>query len=268
MKFKELFYIFGLRPRPKTYGYRIARVELPDDGAVDYAHWLYHAEGETAVSANELAELRRFLRAGDFAIDIGAHIGDTTLPIALACGANGLVLAFEPNKYVFEVLVATTRLNTAKTHIVPLPYAVTATAGRFVFRYSDASFANGGQFSNISIWRHGHSFPLEVEGRPLQTILADYAAWLPRLRYIKIDVEGNELPLLRAIEDVIAAHRPYLKLEIYKHSPEQQRRELFDLVGKYRYAIHRVENGALFGECLGEADVMRWRHFDIFAVPQ
>ena len=267
MKAKELFHILGFRPKPKTHGYRIARVDLPGDGPVDYVHWLYHAEGETAVSAAEVAELRRFLRPGDLAIDIGAHIGDTTLPMALACGPEGLVLAFEPNKHVFEGLAATAKLNTGKTRIVPLPYAVTETAGHFTFHYSDASFANGGQFSGVSVWRHGHSFPLEVEGRPLQTILADYAERLPRLRYIKIDVEGSELTLLRGIEDVIAAHRPYLRLEVYKRSPEQTRRELFALVGKHGYAIHRVTDGSLFGERIGEDDVMRWRHFDIFAVP-
>jgi FkbM family methyltransferase len=268
MKFKELFYILGLRQRPKTHGYRILRTDLPGDGPVDYAHWLFYAEGEKAVSAAEVADLRRFLRPGDFAIDIGAHIGDTTLPMALACGAQGLVLAFEPNKYVFEGLLATSKLNTGKTHIVPLPYAVTETAGRFTFRYSNASYDNGGQFRDVSIWRHGHSFPLEVEGRPLPAILADYNEWLPRLRYIKIDIEGGELSLLRANEELIAAHRPYLRLEVYQRSPEHLRRELFKFVAKHGYAIHHVESNTLFGERLGEADTMRWRHFDIFAVPE
>jgi FkbM family methyltransferase len=268
MKFREIFYILGLRPRTKTHGYRIAHIELPDDGAVDYAHWLYHAEGETAVSAAELVDLRRFLREGDLAIDIGAHIGDTALPIALACGASGLVLAFEPNPHVFDVLCATSKLNTAKTHIVPLPYAVTEKAGRFVFHYSDASYANGGQFSGVSIWRHGHSFPLDVEGRPLQLLLSDYAKWLPRLRYIKIDVEGNELSLLHTIEDVIAAYRPHLRLEVYKLSPAEQRIEMFRFISGHGYTIHRVEDETLFGERLDEHDATRWQHFDIFAVPQ
>ena len=268
MKFKEFFYILGLRPRAKTHGYRIAQIKLPDYGTVDYAHWLYHTEDQTAVSAAELADLQSFLHEGDMAIDIGAHIGDTALPMALACGATGLVLAFEPNPHVFEVLVATSKLNKAKTHIVPLPYAVTEKAGRFVFQYSDASYANGGQFSGVSIWRHGHSFPLEVEGRPLQWFLSDYAKWLPRLRYIKIDVEGNELSLLRTIEDVIVARRPYLRLEVYKHSPAKKRVELFRFISGHGYSIHRIEDQMLFGERLDERDATRFRHFDILAVPQ
>jgi FkbM family methyltransferase len=270
MKFKELFYILGFRPRSVAHGYRVERLELPDDGTVEYAHWLYHKDGEAGVSEAEVAELRQFLRAGDFAIDIGAHIGDTTLPMALACGVQGLVLAFEPNPFVYEVLVATSRLNPAKTNIVPLPYAVTERPGRFVFRYSDSSYANGGQFTDIPIWRHGHSFPLEVEGRPLQPLLAEqYTDRLPRLRYIKIDVEGNELSLLRSIEHLIATHRPFLRLEVYKHAPEQQRRDMFRFIAGHGYAIHRADNGIkLFGEPLGETDVMRWRHYDIFAVPQ
>jgi FkbM family methyltransferase len=47
---------------------------------------------------------QRFLTKGAVAIDIGAHTGDTTVPMALAAGNTGLVLAFEPNQYVYKIL--------------------------------------------------------------------------------------------------------------------------------------------------------------------
>jgi len=270
MKPKHLLRIIGLRPKPVKYGHSIERVELPDDGVVEFARWLCPGNDSWSVSAGELADLRRFLREGDFAIDIGAHVGDSTLPIALACGASGLVLAFEPNPAVFEVLKVTSGLNRAKTNIVPQPYAVTDRAGTFRFQYSDRNYSNGGQFANISIWRHGHAFPLDVEGRPLQSIVGNnYAERLSRLRYIKVDVEGGELALLRSIAGIISEWRPYLKLEVYKRTRAEQRRDLFQFITRQGYAIQKVEEGVtLFGEQLTERDVMRWRHYDIFAIPR
>ena len=270
MKPKHLLSMLGLRPKPVKYGHRIERVELPEDGVIEFARWLHPSDEGWSVSAGEVADLRRFLREGDFAIDIGAHVGDSTLPIALACGASGLVLAFEPNPAVFEVLKVTSGLNRAKANIIPLPYAVTERPGTFRFLYSDRSYGNGGQFAEVSIWRHGHTFPLDVEGRPLQTILEkDHAGRLPRLRYIKMDVEGGELILLRSIENILSAWRPYLKLEVFKRLQAAQRRELFDFVARCGYTIHKVEESVtLFGEQVTERDVMRWRHYDIFAVPR
>lgn len=267
MKPREIIYALGLRPPPVMHAHCVRRAQLADDGPVEYAHWHYHRDGECAVRGEEVADLRRFLRKGDFAIDIGAHIGDTALPIALACGAEGLVLALEPNPHVFDVLCTTSRLNRSKTNIVPLPYAATETAGRFVFRYSDPSYANGGRFAGLSVWRHFHSFPLTVEGRTLASILALHAERLPRLRYIKIDIEGDELRLLRSIEPLLVAHRPYVKTEIHRHACERDRRDIFRLLGRAGYTLRHVESHTLFGDELTEQDVLRWPHFDVFAVP-
>ena len=54
--------------------------------------------------------IRQFVSPGDFVIDIGAHSGDTTVPMALAAGQGGCTLALEPNRYVFKVLAANVTL--------------------------------------------------------------------------------------------------------------------------------------------------------------
>ena len=80
---------------------RCPRTEYP------YAQWLHPRETGKRISQESVDELRRFLSPGDVAIDIGAHTGDSTIPIALAVGKTGCVLALEPNKYVFPVLERT-----------------------------------------------------------------------------------------------------------------------------------------------------------------
>ena len=51
---------------------------------------------------------------GDAAIDIGAHTGDTALPVALAVGPQGAVFALEPNPFTYKVLIANAGLNREK----------------------------------------------------------------------------------------------------------------------------------------------------------
>ncbi len=93
MKLKEAFYFLGFKPKLQTYGYRIKKFELPVDGSIFYAQWLHPKETEKTFEQDSIGELRKFLAPGDVAIDIGAHTGDTAIPMALAVGETGCILA-------------------------------------------------------------------------------------------------------------------------------------------------------------------------------
>ena len=57
--------------------------------------------------------LQRELRAGDFCIDVGAHIGYHALLMSRIVGANGMVVAFEPFPNNFRFLEENAALNSA-----------------------------------------------------------------------------------------------------------------------------------------------------------
>ena len=59
----------------------------------------------------EVAILRAFLRPGDTALDIGANIGDLTLPMARIVGETGRVYAVESHVDNYNVLCANMALN-------------------------------------------------------------------------------------------------------------------------------------------------------------
>ena len=96
MKLKQLFYGVGLRPRPREYPCELRRFTLPEDGAVDYAQWQHPSalRNPTVLDPAEVAGLRRYLQPGDVALDIGAHAGDSTVPIALS--NRGRVRTLDP----------------------------------------------------------------------------------------------------------------------------------------------------------------------------
>src|SRR5687768_16756073 len=111
MKLKEFFYLLGLRPESRIYGHTVRAFELPGYGVVEYAQWLHPHETMKTLVIDSIRELAKFLSPGDVTIDIGAHTGDSSIPMALCVGKAGAVLAIEPNPYVFSVLKTNSELN-------------------------------------------------------------------------------------------------------------------------------------------------------------
>ncbi len=219
MKLKQLPYLLGLQPGPKSYGFEIKKFDLPNDGTIEYAQWLHPKESRKESRQESVDALRKFLSPGDVAIDIGAHSGDSTIPIALAVGNGGCVLALEPNRYAFAVLKKNSELNAAKTNIVPLMFAATPEDAEMEFQYSDSGFCNGGRFQGMSRWIHGHAFKLKVQGRNLHAFLQkEFPHLLPRIRFIKTDTEGYESEVLRSLENLLSECKPFLKVEVFQRA--------------------------------------------------
>jgi FkbM family methyltransferase len=269
LKVKELSYLLGLRPGPKTYGYKLKSFDLPRDGTIDYAQWLHPVETEKEITQPAVDALREFLSPGDVAIDIGAHTGDSTIPMALAAGKLGCVLALEPNRYVFPVLKKNAELNADKTNIIPLMFAATPEDAEMEFLYSDSGYCNGGRFAGMSKWLHGHAFRLKVQGRNLQSFMkTSYPQLLSRIRYIKIDTEGYESVVLESLSELIAQSKPFLKVEVYRKLDQAQRQALHRSIAAYGYVIHKIaDQGNYMGEIISEQDMNKWPHFDVFCAP-
>jgi FkbM family methyltransferase len=269
VKAKELFYLLGLRPKAQSYGCEIKTFDLGRDGRIEYAQWLHPRETAKQITQESVAELRRFLSEGDVAIDIGAHTGDSTIPMALAVGKSGCVLALEPNSHVYPVLAKNAELNPGKTRIIPLPFAATPEDAELVFQYSDAGYCNGGRFAGISRWTHGHAFQLRVQGKNLLSFLqAQHPELIPKIRYIKIDTEGNDEAVIQSIPELLSRYKPFLRIEMYRKLSEEQRRSLFRSVSSLGYTLHRiVDEDNYRGDLVLESDLNRWKHFDAFCVP-
>lgn len=269
MKLKEVLYALDLKPAPREYGYRIERFHFEREGEVEYAAWQHPKEMPKRFDQGYVDALREFLKPGDYALDIGAHSGDTTLPMALAVGGEGGVFALEPNPYVFKVLQVNADLNPGKTHIYPLMFAATEQDGGYEFAYSDPGFSNGGYHPGISPWRHGHFFKLAVQGRNLVRFLKqEHPGELTKIRYIKVDAEGNDHSILHSLRELIVANRPYLRSEVYKHLPHERRQAYYRELRDLGYTLYKFEDEKRYrGPTVEEHMLMDWEHFDFFAVP-
>ncbi len=254
----------------REYGFDVKRFALARDGDVEYAQWQHPFEKPKTIVQDDVDGLRRFIRAGDTAIDVGAHTGDTTVPMALACGPDGVVVAFEPNPHVFKVLEENARLNPDKTHIVALNFAATEDDGDFQFHYWDASFGNGGYLSRLRNQRHGHRYPLRVKGRNLERYLrTNFADRLARLTFLKTDCEGYDKDVLRSLRGVLREFRPVVVCEVHKKLDHAERHELFDVLKDAGYVLHTYQGGAHpVGDALARDDLAKFPRLDVIAFPE
>lgn len=271
MKLKEILYGLGFKPKPVEYGYDVRKFQLPQDGEVSLAVWRHPGTLRRPFDITQTAidALREFLRPGDVAIDIGGHYGDTAVPMAAAVGPAGKVFALEPNPYVFKVLAVNAGLNPGRGRIIPLPFAAMPEDGEYEFRYQDPGFNNGGLIAGISPWVHGNFYTMKVQGRNVLKYLREHhPADVDRIRYLKIDTEGDDHAIARSLEPLINEKRPYITTEMYTYRSENERVAYFRWLRDHGYRLYKTTAQSYRGIPLTEGDLMKWKHLDVFGEPE
>lgn len=254
------------------YGFQIKSFDLIKEGKVEYARWLHPYEQPKSITQEMVNFFRQYSTSGGLAIDIGAHTGDTTVPMALAIGKKGTVMALEPNPHVFKILQKNSGLNKAKTNIVPLCFAATDHDGEFEFNYSDASYCNGGFFQSIKNQKHGHKYILKVKGKNLEAYLkSKYGNLLSGLTLIKIDAEGYDKEIIKSLKPLLMAYKPNIISECNKNLTAEERAELYDVLDRMNYSIKKLEgfsDETQPSSINKSSEMMNWQHFDIVATPK
>ena len=143
-------------------------------------------------SESEVSVMRAFLREGATVIDVGANIGDLTIPLAKIVGPSGRVYAIESHPETFNVLCANLALN-----------AISNTRPMNVF------IATSDKVSTDGVWGE---FAYVSETWKTQFTSLD-ALELDACDLIKVDVDGKELEVLRSGEMQIERHRPIIYFE-------------------------------------------------------
>ena len=144
-------------------------------------------------SEAEVAIMRRYVREGGVAVDVGASIGDLTLPLARMVGSTGRVFAIESHPEVFNVLCANLALN-----------GIVNTRPINAFVSSERDVDTGS-----AVWG-----PHAYVGQTWEPeFVALDSLQLQRCDLVKIDVDGKELEVLKSGEMLIERFRPVLYFE-------------------------------------------------------
>jgi FkbM family methyltransferase len=161
-----------------------------------------------------LEEYRAFksdIAAGDTVLDVGANLGAYTVLFGQWVGPGGRVFAFEPAPESRRGLERHVALNGLHDRVVVRPEAVAEGEGIVRFR------AVGPQGDNRIIREQSATDAADRIDVSTTSIDAFCRGRNLRPRFIKVDVEGAELEVLRGARATIAAAGPSLDLYVEVH---------------------------------------------------
>ncbi len=132
------------------------------------------------------------VKPGDVVLDVGAGFGTETLPLSKMVGASGRIIAIEAFPSTFTMLKRVCELNDLRN--VTLVHAAVMDSNEPV-KMSDVG---ADSYLENKIGSHG----IEVPAVTIPDLVAEMK--LDRIDFLKMNIEGAELPALRGAKDVLS----------------------------------------------------------------
>ena len=151
-----------------------------------------------------------FVKEGDCCLDIGANAGFLTLPMAQSAGASGRVHAFEPCTLTHERLQENLRLNPSLADRVQVHKTALSDHQGQEFVFLAGGYGNAYVASEVN--PEIDARPDNV-GTPTPVATLDSILEGQRVDFIKIDVEGAELAVLKGAQRCLEQFQPIVLYE-------------------------------------------------------
>jgi len=195
--------------------------------------------GRLGVDYQDVYFLRNLIRPDDYCIDIGAHLGYFTMELSRLVGNNGHVYAIEPMSKFYNTLLGL--IANKKIKNVTL-YQNAMGADRPFVEMGIPKVNDVKKFAYARVMESS-TFLEYVESEKVQNVYGDELfSHLPRVDYIKCDVEGLEFQVFQSFVNTIRKHRPIILCEL---GDPQERKRLLDLLHAFTYSLYYLDNKKL-----------------------
>lgn len=207
---------------------------------------LWRAKTLLTKEAGTVDWIRAQVRGGDVFYDIGANIGLYTLLAGKRVGARGMVYAFEPHVGNVQSLLHNVGGNGLGEQVKVISCALNDREGFFDFHYHRSE--SGSSMSQLGDLRDagGQQFaPVFSEFKYALTI--DQLLLRGAIRpadHIKMDVDGNELLILRGMREYLGSPRGARTIQVEINS--RHKAELMDFMATAGYDVllrHDTQHG-------------------------
>jgi FkbM family methyltransferase len=178
-------------------------------------------------SEGEVEVFRQIVQPGHVVIEVGANLGAHTVFLAQQVGLAGLVLAFEPQRLIFQTMCANLALNNLP-NVLAMQQAAGTEPGFLKIPVLDYRRENNFGGLALGSYQVGEEVPV--------TTIDTFN--LQRCAFIKIDVEGMELNVLRGAARTIERLKPILYVENDQQDKSDALVRYIDSIG-YNMYWHR-----------------------------
>jgi FkbM family methyltransferase len=186
-------------------------------------------------------------KQGDIVVDIGAHMGRYTIISAKRVGVNGKVVAIEAHPGNFEMLNRNIKLNQL-TNVISMNYAVYSKETKIKL-YLPEEESGYTIYNTIMSNRAGTEDKfVQVNANTMDYLLQLNQINEEQVNWIKIDVEGAELEVLKGAQNILSKSKD-IALLIEVHGSENYM-PILNFLSLYNFKIE-FEKSNKNGE---------WRH--------
>lgn len=152
---------------------------------------------------SDLQFMQKILKHGDFFIDAGANIGLFSLFASKLVGKNGKVFSFEPTAITYKRFLENCALNNIE-NIQAENIGLSENDGQLFLNISENGLDAWNTFASQSHiqFRKGENVPV----KKLDNYIKEKAIDFSKIKFIKIDVEGWEIPVIKGAKDLLLAN--------------------------------------------------------------
>jgi FkbM family methyltransferase len=184
--------------------------------------------------------LKKIIPEGACCVDIGAHLGYYTLELSRLAGNPGKVIAIEPIgkfKRTLENL-----LKARKVRNVSVLQVALGGEGDWV-EMGIPQLGGMKKFGYARVKQEGDNLDY-VESEKVKNETGDHLFMgLPRLDFVKCDVEGLELSVFRSMMTTLGIQHPILLCELFDLG---ERQRLYEMIHPLGYRIYQLKKGRLY----------------------
>ncbi|HLY68685.1 MAG TPA: FkbM family methyltransferase [Puia sp.] len=195
--------------------------------------------GLAGIDYQDIYFLRSFIQEGNYCVDIGAHLGYYTLELSRLVKSPGKVYAVEPMSKFHNTLQKLLR----KKNISNVTLYQTALGGEG--EYVDMGIPKVGPMKKFAYARviQSHVNLEYVESEKVKNSSGDELfKQLPRLDFIKCDVEGLEVSVFSSMMGTLSMHHPVLLCEL---ADKNERIKLYEMIAAHGYRCYLLRNKKL-----------------------
>ena len=183
------------------------------------------------------------IKAGDVVFDIGANLGAHTLHFARLVGEAGQVHAFEATEYAFQKLSKNVALNPHLKAQIHLVHTFLAECSKqTVGCQLQASWPLQAEDNGHLDATYGGRYYSVGEGTGMT--LDDYVEQqqLQKIDWLKLDVDGNELSILKGATDLLKRFRPRIIMELAPQCNNEvpQFKPMIELLSQHGYRFYKI----------------------------